>query len=262
MHRLRQTATSTPTTTSFAATPAASASKTARQSAVWPVPLRRMAGWVALLLLLAPALASADGNQTESESGDEGERPGWAQRLYDYGGPPEYKVFEVAGHRFRVPYDYLTASSDQERGVFQIAPHWPTLDSPRTDKPQPRHRDDFDTLLVTVRAWPKDDYERRMNDVLEDVRRMNESEAKSSEGIDRVYGLMRSNSFLYSPVPVRIGRVEQFIRIICGSTDCWIKYAPLPKISVEIEFAKTILSDWRKLVRRVNALLMEYKKEK
>lgn len=57
------------------------------------------------------------------------------------GEPPEFKTFEVAGYRFKVLYDYLTASSDQERDVLQIAPHWPTLDSPRTDKPQPHHLD-------------------------------------------------------------------------------------------------------------------------
>jgi hypothetical protein len=68
-------------------------------------------------------------------------------------------VFEVAGHRFRVPYGYSRGSSEEE-SHFQMSVLWPTLDPYGSDKPQPRHREDFDTLQVTVSRF--EDFERRV----------------------------------------------------------------------------------------------------
>jgi hypothetical protein len=180
-----------------------------------------------------------------------------------YAGPPEFKKFEVAGHRFRVPTEYLTASSDQERGVFQIAPHWPTLDSPRTDKPQPRDRKDFDTLQVTVRSWSEKDYQRRFESRREELEHLLSRSRASQIKLEAVHGLVRAQgkSFLYTKEPLRIGKVEQPVRIICGSPNCWINYMPLAGVGVEIRFDKSILPRWRRLVRQVTDLIFEYRGE-
>jgi hypothetical protein len=227
-----------------------------------------MAGWVALLLLLIPTLASADGNQAEPESGDEGERPGWAQRLYDYSGPPEYKVFEVAGHRFRVPYEYLTASSDQERGVFQIAPHWPTLDSPRTDKPQPRHREDFDTLQVTVSRF--DNYELRQQIIQRRIAKVEAAIFDSDRDVDRAGDLVRvrGERIWITPDPIVLGTIEQRVQVVCDPEapkdkigNCRVSYMPFRGIEAQIKFDRQLFGVWREIVGEIHGMLTEYKEQ-
>jgi hypothetical protein len=226
-----------------------------------PAPLhtiRRATGRIVLLLLLVPALAVADGNQAESESGDDGERPGWAQRLYDYSGPPEYKVFEVAGHRFRVPYEYAIGSSESD-DHFQIVPYWPTLDPYGSDKPQPRHRADFDTLQVTVA--PFEDHERRFDLINSRIARAKSALSDGESSVSRVRSLVRvQGTQVYVLLdPVVLGKIKQPVQIVCISNGCRISYMPFTRTEVEIQFQKTLLPQWRTVVQRITQLLNKYR---
>jgi hypothetical protein len=217
-----------------------------------------MAGRIVLLLLLIPTLASAGGNQAESGSGDEGERPGWAQRLYDYGGPPEYKVFEVAGHRFKVPYDYSPGSSEED-DHFQMTPFWPTLDPSWAGKPQPRHLEEFDTLQVTVSRF--EDFERRVELIDSRIAKVRRAMRNQESKVERIASLLRIKG---SPIfvcldRVVLGRVEQPVQIVCDSKECTMSYMPFTMVEVQIIFDRQLLPDWRAITDRINSLLVSFK---
>jgi hypothetical protein len=226
-----------------------------------------MAGWVALLLLLVPALASADGNQAEPDSGDDAERPGWAQRLYDYSGPPEYKVFEVAGHRFRVPYGYSRGSSEEE-SHFQMSVLWPTLDPYGSDKPQPRHREDFDTLQVTVSRF--DNYELRQQIIQRRIAKVEAAIFDSDRDVDRAGDLVRvrGERIWITPDPIVLGTIEQRVQVVCDPEapkdkigNCRVSYMPFRGIEAQIKFDRQLFGVWREIVGEIHGMLTEYKEQ-
>jgi hypothetical protein len=72
---------------------------------------------------------------------------------------------------------------------------------------------------------------------------------------------IKDSSILVSSQDLRIWNVRQSVQIICGLGECGIGYMPIAGIEVHIQFDQTILPNWRKLIRRINQLLKNYKVE-
>lgn len=215
-----------------------------------------------VLLAIGPmAIAAEESGKSGDAEQNDGETPEWAQKLY--GDPPEFKVFEVAGHRFRVPRVYAPGSREGEN-VFQITPHWPTLDPSWGDKPdQPTHRENFDTLQVTVRGLSDEQYVQRLEGQKLYTNEVRQLEIESPGSAEQVHGLwhIKDQSHYVSAAPVKVWAVPQQVVIRCGSVNCYVGYTPLENVGVHIRFAHTILPNWEKLIERVNRLLKGFKEE-
>lgn len=224
---------------------------------------RLLAG--AWLVLLALPLACGASEDEPADPSDH-EPPEWAQEVY--ADPPAFKTFEVAGHRFRIPYDY-SRQSDEGDGKFQMSVLWPTLDPYWTDKPQPRNREDFDTLQVTVRAlesyaWYQAGIWDRIADVEMAVERGQELIQRRAD-LTRVEG----GHFWVTMRPIILADREQVIKIPCDPDAnesrvgrCRVNYIAFGEIKVQIKFDRKLFDDWRTIVNRVHNLLAEFRRDR